>query len=200
MTVKPKKCQFACGEIKYLGHLLTLDGIKVNPEKVRAISEMSWPDSPEKMASFLGLVSYYRDFVKRCSTICEPLNLISKLSSKEYPKEPTKEQLDAFNDLKVQLTSEDNVLIRPDFEKMFYLQTDASEYGLSAILTQKDDQGRDRVVSYASRTLLKPERKWHSHELEALAAIWGCEHFRPYLVGRKFSNNRDLECFSQRRK
>ena len=191
MTVKPKKCQFACGEIKYLGHLLTLEGIKVNPEKVRAISEMSWPDSPEKMASFLGLVSYYRDFVKRCSDICEPLNLISKLSSKEYPKEPTKEQLDAFNDLKGQLTSEDNVLIRPDFEKMFYLQTDASEYGLSAILTQKDDQGRDRVVSYASRTLVKPERKWHSHELEALAAIWGCEHFRPYLAGRKFKLQTD---------
>ena len=186
MTVKPKKCQFACGEIKYLGHLLTIDGIKVNPEKVRAIKEMQWPDSPEKMSSFLGLVSYYRDFVKRCSDVCEPLNLVSKMSNKEYPKEPTPEQLASFNELKDQLTAEDNVLIRPDFEKMFYLQTDASEYGLSAILTQKDEQGRDKVVSYASRTLVKPERKWHSHELEALAAIWGCEHFRPYLVGRKF--------------
>jgi len=120
MTVKPKKCQFACGEIKYLGHLLTIDGIKVNPEKVRAIREMSWPDTPEKMASFLGLVSYYRDFVKRCSTVCEPLNIVSKLTSKDFPKEPSAEQLDAFNELKDQLTAEDNVLIRPDFEKMFY--------------------------------------------------------------------------------
>ena len=186
MTVKPKKCQFACGEIKYLGHLVTLDGIKVNPEKVRAITEMEWPNTPEKMASFLGLVSYYRDFVKRCSDICEPLNLISKLPGSQYPKEPNAEQSEAFSELKSQLTSEDNVLVRPNFEEIFYLQTDASEYGLSAILTQKDDQDRDRVVSYASRTLMKPERIWHSHELEALAAIWGCEHFRPYLVGRKF--------------
>jgi hypothetical protein len=64
MTVKPKKCNFACGEIKYLGHLITADGIRVNPEKTRAITEMPWPDTPDKMASFLGLVLYYRDFVQ----------------------------------------------------------------------------------------------------------------------------------------
>jgi transposase InsO family protein len=99
--------------------------------------------------------------------------------------------MDAFLYLKEQLTSEDTVLIKPDFEKPFYLQTDASAYGLGAVLTQKDEQGRDKVVSYASRTLAKPERQWHSYELEALAAIWGCEHFRTYLIGRKFTLQTD---------
>ena len=191
MTVKPKKCQFACGELKYLGHLITPEGIKVNPEKVRAIVDMPWPDSPEKMNSFLGLVSYYRDYIERCATVCEPLYVISKMTPKEYPTVPSLEQLMAFDELKAQLTAEDRVLIRPDFNKPFYLQTDASNYGLSAILTQKDSNGKDRVVSYASRTLVKPERKWHSHELEALAAIWGCEHFRPYLIGRRFTLQTD---------
>jgi hypothetical protein len=67
MTVKPSKCKFACGEIKYLGHLITEEGIRPNPEKVRAIKEMPWPDSAEKMSSFLGLVSYYRAFIENCN-------------------------------------------------------------------------------------------------------------------------------------
>jgi hypothetical protein len=177
MTVKPKKCQFACGQIKYLGHLITKDGIRVNPDKTTAIREMPWPDTPEKMASFLGLVSYYRDFVPRCSTVCEPLSVISRLTPSEYPSKPTVEHLEAFQTLKDALTREDAVLMRPDFSKEFILQTDASGYGISAILSQKDDDQRERVISYASRTLLKAERKWHSHEHKALAVIWGCEHF-----------------------
>jgi hypothetical protein len=88
--------------------------------------------------------------------------------------------------LKEALTSEDTVLTRPDFTKPFILQTDASGYRLSAVLSQKGEDGRERVVSYASRTLLKPEQKWHLHEHKLMVAIWGCEHFRPYLIGLKF--------------
>ena len=191
MTVKPKKCHFACGEIKYLGHLITDDGIKVNPEKTAAITQMPWPDNADKMASFLGLVSYYRDFIPGCSTVAEPLKVLTKLPPSEYPKTPNEVQSAAFQALKDALTSEGTVLMKPDFTKRFYLQTDASLVGLGAVLSQKDDLGRDRVISYASRTLSKPERIWHSHELEALAAIWGCEHFRTYLVGREFTLQTD---------
>jgi len=186
MTVKPSKCKFACGEIKYLGHLITEEGIRPNPEKVRAIKEMPWPDSAEKMSSFLGLVSYYRAFIENCSTISEPLHVLARLPESEYPKIPDKEAEQAFGLLKESLIKEDAILVRPDFNKPFILQTDASNYGLSAILTQKDDEGRDKVVAYASRTLIKAERAWHTHELEALAVIWGCEHYRPYLIGQKF--------------
>ena len=186
MTVKPSKCKFACGEIKYLGHLITEQGIRPNPEKVRAIKEMPWPDSAEKMASFLGLVSYYRAFIENCSTISEPLQILARLTESEYPKTPDDEAKKAFELLREALIKEDAILVRPDFSKPFILQTDASNYGLSAILTQKDEEGRDKVVAYASRTLIKAERAWHTHELEALAVIWGCEHYRPYLVGQRF--------------
>ena len=186
MTVKPSKCKFACGTIKYLGHLITEEGIRPNPEKVRAIEEMVWPDTTEKMSSFLGLVSYYRAFIENCSTIAEPLHVLARLPEGQYPKQPDAEAENAFALLKHALVKEDAILIRPDFEKPFILQTDASNYGLSAILTQKDDEGRDKVVAYASRTLIKAERAWHTHELEALAVIWGCEHYRPYLIGNKF--------------
>jgi predicted aspartyl protease len=186
MTIKPKKCHFVCGKLKYLGHLVTEEGIRPNPEKVKAIKEMPFPDSPEKMASFLGLVSYYRDYIKGCSSIAEPLQEMAKLVPSEYPKEPSDKQKEAFRKLCDALINEDCVLIKPGFTKPFILQTDASNYGLGAVLTQRDANGKERVISYASRTLLKAERKWHTHELEALAAIWGCEHFRPYLIGRKF--------------
>ena len=191
MTVKPSKCHFACGEIKYLGHLITEQGIRVNPEKTKAITEMEWPNSSDNMKSFLGLVSYYRDFIHRCSTICEPLRLLTLQPPADYPLSPNEKQLSAFNALKQALTKEDAVLMKPDFSKRFYLQTDASKVGLGAVLSQKDDQGKDRVISYASRTLQKAERPWHSHELEALAAIWACELFRPYLVGREFTLQTD---------
>jgi hypothetical protein len=191
MTVKPSKCKFACGEIRYLGHLITEKGIRPNPEKVRAIKEMPWPDTAEKMASFLGLVSYYRAFIENCSTISEPLHILARLPESQYPKTPNKEADKAFTLLKEALIKEEAILVRPDFTKPFILQTDASNYGLSAILSQKDDEGRDKVIAYASRTLIKAERAWHTHELEALAVIWGCEHYRPYLIGQRFTVETD---------
>jgi hypothetical protein len=138
------------------------------------------------MSSFLGLVSYYRDYIKGCSSIAELLQEMVQLTPSEYPKEPSDKQKAAFAQLCDALTDEDCVLIKPDFNKPFILQTDASNYGLGAVLTQRDTKGKERVISYASRTLLKAKRKWHTHELEALAALWGYEHFRPYLIGRKF--------------
>jgi hypothetical protein len=126
---------------------------------------------------------------KNCATLCEPLNRAKQLTPNMYPKEPNEIESQSFQDLKEALIDEDVLLVKPDFNKLFILQTDASGHGLSAILSQKvekDGVEQERVVSYASRTLTKAERIWHTQELEALAVIWGCEHYRPYLIGRRF--------------
>ena len=101
-------------------------------------------------------------------------------------------EIDAFKDLQ-QALMDDPVLARPDFsdKSRFELHTDASDFGISAILTQIGEDGNERVVQYASRMLTKAELKWHTQEKEALAIVWGCTKFRSYLVGRHFTVRTD---------
>lgn len=84
--------------------------------------------------------------------------------------------------------------MRPDFTKPFILQTDASTIGLGAVLCQKDDDGKQHVIAYASRVLDGPEVNYTVSELECLAVIWAVEKFRCYLEGWKFSVITDHSC------
>ena len=79
------------------------------------------------------------------------------------------------------------ILAYPDFERPFILYTDASSFALGAILSQKDDQKRERVIAYASRTLRPPERKYSATEVECLAVVWAVQYYHHYLHGHKFT-------------
>jgi hypothetical protein len=83
------------------------------------------------------------------------------------------------------------LLVFPDFTKEFILSTDASDVGLGAILSQKDTEGNERVIAYASRGLLPSERNYVTYEKECLAIYWGIDHFKPYLYGHKFTVQTD---------
>ena len=97
-----------------------------------------------------------------------------------------------LNTLKKHLT-EAPILRRPDFDREFELHTDWSAQGLGAVLTQRDDEGNEYVVAYASRSCNKTERNYSSYHGECLAAVWAVSHFRYYLYGRKFTLITDHE-------
>ncbi|CAG9119218.1 unnamed protein product [Plutella xylostella] len=154
LKLQPDKCEFLRREVAYLGHVITDKGVSPNPEKVKAVSEFPVPKNPKDVKSFLGLAGYYRRFIENFSKITKPLTSLLK---KDACFHWSQEQQEAFNLLKDKLTSAP-LLQYPNFEIPFVLTTDASNYAVSAILSQ-GDIGKDKPIAYASRTLNKQEAK-----------------------------------------
>jgi hypothetical protein len=134
---------------------------------LRIIKEFPVPNDLTQLRGFIALASYYRKFVKNFSAIAEPLN---RLLKKSIPYVWTVDQQSAFEKLKPCLTTPP-ILAYPKFKKPFIVYTDASTYALGAILSQKDEKGRECVITYASRTLNKHERNYGITELECLAVV-----------------------------
>lgn len=182
LKLQPDKCEFLRKEVSYLGHIITDKGVKPNPEKTKAVKEFPTPKCPKDIKSFLGLVSYYRRFIPDLAKLAKPLtSLLKKDTVFSWENE---HQL-AFESLKGKLISAP-ILAYPDFTQPFLLTCDASNYAISAILSQ-GPIGQDRPIAYASRTLNKAECNYSVTEKECLAIIFGTKTFRPYLYGHKFT-------------
>jgi len=182
LRLNPEKCQFGRKSLKYLGHLVTSEGIRTDPDKVSAIVDLAPPTNLRGLRRFLGMASWYRRYIEGFSKITAPLN---RLLKKGQRWKWTPEQDQAFCRLKQCLT-EAPVLTCPDFEKPFILQTDASDLGLGVALTQHVE-GNDKVIAYASRSLTSCEKAYSTTEKECLAIVWGIEKMRPYLEGYHFT-------------
>ncbi len=184
LTLKASKCYFCRREMKYLGHVITQDGIKPDPSLTQAVSDFPQPQTIKDVQSFLGLSGYYRRFIKDYAKIAEPLiNQLRKLKEKNNHLNWTVECTVAFEALKKRLTNAP-IMSTPNFKESFILELDACEYGLGAVLAQEYDK-KKFVIAYASRTLSPPERNYSATEREALAIVWATQHFRPYLEGTK---------------
>ncbi|CAG4993531.1 unnamed protein product [Colias eurytheme] len=181
LKLQPDKCEFLRREVAYLGHTITDKGVSPNPDKVKAVISYPIPKNPKDIKSFLGLVGYYRKFIKDFSKITKPL---TSLLRKDVEFNWSQSQTQAFESLKSMLTNAP-ILQYPDFSKDFILTTDASNYALGAILSQ-GDIGKDLPIAYASRTLNKAEGNYSTTEKELLGILFGVKTFRPYLYGRKF--------------
>ncbi|XP_037930020.1 uncharacterized protein LOC119664634, partial [Teleopsis dalmanni] len=155
-------------EIKYLGHLVTPQGIHTDPEKIAAIKDLPPPCNLKELRRCIGVASWYRRFVPQFSSTIQPLTLLLK-KGKRW--QWTEVQQAAFDELKEKLTSAP-VLACPNFIEQFILQTDASDFGLGAILTQTIS-GEEKVIAYASRTLNPAEKNYTTTEKECLAIVWG---------------------------
>ena len=145
-----------------LGHVVSFNKIRMDPRKVQIIKDWKEPTTVKQLQSFLGLGGYYRRHIRDFSKIAQPLfNLLKKENSFIFDENCKR----AFNQLKTALTT-DPVLRPPDFNREFNLYTDSSFYSLGAILSQKDDEGREYVVAYASRLLKESEKKYAISEKE----------------------------------
>ena len=183
LRVKASKCTFGASQVLFLGHVVSAHGVHTDPKKIDAVAKLCAPKNVDQVRSFLGLAGYYRRFLPDFATISAPLVALTKKNSKFiWNSAHTK----AFTSLK-KLLCQAPVLSYPNFHRLFVLQTDASDIGIGAVLAQKDPQGHDHVISYASRSLTDREKKFSTTEKEALAVVFAVNHFRTYLLGKKFS-------------
>ncbi|GBM66799.1 Transposon Ty3-I Gag-Pol polyprotein [Araneus ventricosus] len=181
LKLSPKKCRFFQKEVTYLGHVISAEGVKTDPGKIKAVVDWPRPETVHDVRSFLGLCTYYRRFVKNFSTIARPLH---KLTEAKSNFNWTEECEKSFNSLKQALTSSP-ILTYPRTDKDFILDTDASNEGIGAVLSQNIGN-EERVIAYFSKSLGKPERNYCVTRKELLAIVKSIEHFHHYLYGRKF--------------
>ena len=184
LTVKLWKCTFAKEEVSFLGHTVGKGKLKPQEAKVNAVKTFITPKSKKDLRCFLGLVGYYRHFIKNFSSIAAPLtDLLKKGIPNKLPW--MAQQQKSFEILRNALTS-DTFLTTPDPCKEFTLQTDASSRGVGAVLSQHNDDGILRPVAFYSRKLLDKETKYTITELECLAIVNAVKHFDVYLLGMHF--------------
>ena len=182
LRLNPEKCEFVRKSLHFLGHVVSEEELGPDPSKVNKVQDYPVPTNVRDLRGFLGLASYYRRFIQGFSRKAAPMY---QLLRKGVPYEWTDQQQKAFESLKRLLTTAP-ILRYPDFDRPFILHTDASTTGLGAVLAQKDDEGLEYVIAYASRSLNKAERNYSVTELECLAAVWAVKTFRVYLYGTEF--------------
>lgn len=182
LKVQLDKSEFLRKEVLYLGHTITDQGLKPNDDKIKAVLNYPLPKTVTEIKSFLGLVGYYRRFIKDFAKITKPLTNCLKKRNKIVIDQ---KYMDAFHQCKELLTHAP-LLQYPDQSKPFILTTDASAVALGAVLSQ-GTIGTDQPIAYASRTLSETEMRYSTIERELLGVIWAVKHFRPYLYGNKFT-------------
>jgi len=182
LKLRGSKCEIARTQVKYLGHILNSSGIHVNPAQVEAVKAWPIPTCVKDVESFLGKVNYYNKFIPDYSKVAAPLFALKKKHAVWNFDEHCMKAFETLRDAICQAP----VLALPNFDLEFILTTDASGYGLGAVLSQNFPEG-ERPISYSSRTLHDAEWNYSNIEREALAIVWSCLHFEEYLEGRHFT-------------
>ena len=181
LKLNHRKCSLFQRKVSFLGHVISASGVEVQPEKTEVVRNWAVPRNLSELRSFLGLASYYRRFIEGFSVVAAPLYQLLRKGVQFHWNE---QQQIAFDELKLRLSSSP-VLASPRSEGTYILDSDASDYGLGVVLSQMQD-GVERVLAFASRSLSSPERNYSITRKELLAVIFGLKRFRQYLIGRKF--------------
>ncbi len=192
LYLKPEKCAFEQKEIDYLGVIVGQGTLKMDPKKIQGVADWSPPTTVTETCQFLGFTGYYRYFIPNYSKIAQPL---LDLMKKTTPWHWDRPQAEVFKTLKT-LMCRKPVLLQPNFTKRFYLQTNASTYGMGAILSQaagpddtplpKNSKPKLHPLAYYSATLSPAERNYDIYERELLAMMKSLAHWRHYLGWTKF--------------
>ncbi|KAL8425993.1 hypothetical protein ACSSS7_008265 [Eimeria intestinalis] len=178
LQLHPAKCTFGAAQVKYLGHIISREGIQACASKIQAIVDMPPPNNVKAVQRFLGKCQYYRRYIQNFSALAAPLH---RATAKTRDFQWTPECQQAWDKLRQALSSAP-LLAHPDYTRKFYVDCDGSVDGLGAVLLQPYEDG-ERVIAYASRSLVDHEKKWTATELEAAALVWALDTFRPYIDG-----------------
>ncbi|UYV77931.1 K02A2.6-like [Cordylochernes scorpioides] len=182
VTLNKAKCVFGVPRINFLGHILDEDGIRPDPAKIEAVARMPAPTDVHGVRRFLGMVNHLGRFVENLSEIVAPLNQLL-VKGQDFVWDCSQEG--AFRKLKELLTTQP-ILAAYDVRKPTMVSSDASSYGLGAVLKQEGKNGIWRPVAYSSRTMTPTEKRYAQIEKEALAITWACERFQDFLLGKRF--------------
>lgn len=182
LTCNLQKCEFICKEVKMLGFIISTEGIRTDPDKIRAIREFPVPKKVKQVRAFLGLCNFYRRFIPDYNRNITPLCEILK---KGRTWKWGQVEFEAFENLKRRFL-ETIMLHHPDFSQPYYVQTDCSGIGLAGVLYQKDEQGNPRILGFHSKALKGAELNWTTTEQEFYAVISTIKKFETYLRGSKF--------------
>jgi len=178
MTLKLKKCKFYQNSVKFLGFIISSEGIKPDPEKVAPIRDFPTPLCTRDVQSFLGIVNYYRNHVPYCADLAQPLSKLTGNAKFEWGEE----QQIAFEKLKEAMC---NSLLEahPRFDRKFYIMTDASGYGIGGFIYQLDDEQNPIIINMVSRLLHPAELNYHTYERELLGLVYTLKKCRYMLDG-----------------
>ncbi|GAB7336849.1 hypothetical protein MBLNU13_g00019t1 [Cladosporium sp. NU13] len=174
-----KKCTFAVERTHFLGFIVTRDGVEPDPAKVATIQEWPAPRNLKELQGFLGFANFYRRFIAKYSIITSPLTKLLKGGQEWcWPADSAA----AFEELKSRFASAE-VMRHYDPTLRTKLETDASAFGISGILSQLHADGKWRPVAFASRKLTDAERNWEVYDQELLAIVHSFKTWRHYLSG-----------------
>lgn len=185
-SLNPEKCIFGCEKGVLLGHIISKEGVAVDPEKVKKILELPFPINITKLRQFLGMIGYYRRFILSFSHKAHALTTYLKKSIDYVRIFGDEDALTTFEELKIALTSI-LILVKSNWNKPFLVYTDASNVALGCILSQNDEDGHDHPIAFASQQMVKAERNYSVTEREGLAVIFALKKFCHYLLGGKFT-------------
>jgi len=180
----PTKSEFGLTELEYVGHIVSKDGLKVDPKKIEAIEEWPQPETVTEVRSFIGMASYYRRFIKDFAHIASPLNELTQGNKGKKDKvEWTDECEIAFQTLKTKLIQAP-VLQIYDPSRPIVIETDASQFAIGAALLQPSGDDKDlRPIAYFSRKLKPAARKYAANERELMAIVTALKEWRCYVEG-----------------
>ena len=208
-SIKPKKCHWAVQQVEYLGHIITTDGIKPQPKKIDAILRLQAPSTPKQLRSFIGMVNYYRDFIRKRSHRLAPLTAQTKQKKKIVWNSACQK---AFEEIKAAL-AQDAMLAFPNPNYPFVIEPDASDYQLGSIVLQNQTISKIKhiiklfsdspstvppgfkAIAYFSRKLSSAQRNYTTLEKELLSIVETLLEYRSFLYGRRvlvFSDHRNL--------
>ena len=176
LHAKLSKCEFWLHEVSFLVHIVSKEGIRVDPRKIEVVVEWKPPRNVTKVHNFLGLVGYYRRFVKGFFLTAA---LMTRLVQKNVKYEWSEKCQRSFDKLKAFLT-EASVLTQPTYCKEYVIFSDVSLNGLGCVLMQEG-----KVVAYTSRRLKPHEKNYPTHDLELAAIVFALKIWRHYLYGER---------------
>lgn len=197
LLVEPEKSFFHVQEVNFLGHTIRPNEIRMEQGKVAAVKDWEEPKTVKEVQAFLGFANYYRRFIKDYGKIAAPLHDITK---KEIEFQWNDEQHRAFCEIKERILSEP-VLRMFDPTREVELETDASDFAISAQIGQKDDEGKLHPVAFYSKKLHGAELNYPIYDKEFIAIMRAFEEFEHYCLGTQhkvkvYTDHKNIQYFA----